>query len=279
MFPLAIVQQNTVRMVTRFGRFKRRLNPGLHVIIPFVDRMTDPISLKENTRQFDRQNAITKDGLTVSMALTLYTRVIDPVKYAFAVEDPPKAVAGIAQSLLRCEIGKLTLDEVLQQRQQLNQKLSDEMQTYGERWGVTCSRYEITKVDLDPSFGHFMNLEAESERERRKKRLEAQQIETTTMNEAQRKRVIVVNLRAVEAKKIYFHLTAWAVRVGVLRGFVEGSEGNWAILESKLKADLVNCYGQLATGDKQVFLRHDVTKVSKALDGLLDHKSANKRPK
>lgn len=268
MFPIKMVQQNTCLLITRFGRYTRRLDAGLHFTVPFLDFATPPISLKEDTKNFDNQKAITRDGLSVTLACTLYTRVVDPIKYHFAVDSATRAVEGIAQSLLRCEIGKLSLDQVLQQRQQLNEKLSEEMQHYADRWGITCSRYEITHVDVQHAFGAFMNLEAESERERRKKQLEAQQIEETTMNVAQQNRVAYVNLKMVEAKRVYFQLAAWAARVTVLRNFAELSPTSWAVMESKLKSDLNRCYAKLGGEHKQVILRQDILQVGRALDVL-----------
>ncbi len=268
LFPLMIVEQNTVRLLSRFGRFRRTLQPGLQFCIPIIDQVTPPVSLKEYTRDFHEQIAITKDGLRIILDCTLYGKVVDPFQYTFGVNNAPKAVEGIAKSLLRCEIGKLSLDEVLQQRQQLNQKLSDEMQTYADRWGMTCSRYEITRVDLESAFQEYMSLEAESERERRKRRLEAQQIEQTMMNDAQRQRVTQINERTVEGKRVYFHMSVWAARIGLLRGFVDAAPQNWGILEAKLKADLIKCYGQLAKEDQQVFMRRDVTQVGQVLNSL-----------
>lgn len=267
--PIKMVEQNTCRLVTRFGRYVRRMDPGLNLMVPLIDVATPAISLKEDTKNFDNQKAITRDGLSVTLACTLYTRVVDPVKYHFAVDSATRAVEGIAQSLLRCEIGKLSLDQVLQQRQQLNETLSQEMTQYADRWGITCPRYEITHVDVQQAFSAFMNLEAESERERRRKQLEAQQIEATTLNAAQQNRVALVSQKTVEAKRVYFQLTAWAARVTVLRNFAELSPACWAILESKLKTDLNRCYAKLAGGNKQIFLRQDLLQAGRAL-GVLD---------
>lgn len=263
-------------MVTRWGRYHRELTPGLHFYIPFVERLTREVSLKEKTRSFPHQKAITKDGLQIFLECTLYDRIINPYQYCFGVDEPDKALEAMAMSLIRCEIGKLTLDEVLQKRQHLNQKLSEEMRGYADRWGIICSRYEITKIDVDPTFDSVMSFEAESERERRKIRLEAQQFEETRMNEAQRKRVTMINERTVEGKQAFFDLTVWASRIKLLRVFADSAPGNWEILEAKLKAELVKCYGQLAKEDQQVFMRHDVAQVGRVLGSLFPPESPRK---
>lgn len=256
-----IVTPNTCKFIERFGRFHRRLDPGLHMLIPIYENVTQEISLKEFTKHLTGQEVITKDNINLEIDGILYCKVLDPLKTNYDVTDPEKAIEIMAQSLLRCEIGKISLDSVLHDRQKLNDKLLEEIKHYSDRWGMTCFRYEITNINIESAFSKFMNFEAESERFKRKLMLNANSIELTTHNNAQKERMVILNKKKADAKSIYYVLSAWTNRIKMLREIMEGKNGNIDLLEMKLKNDLVQSYEELGKGDKNVFLRKDISNM------------------
>ena len=257
-----IVTPNTCKFVERFGRYHRRLDPGLNFLIPVYENASHTISLKEFTKKITKQEVITKDNINVEIEGVLYCKILDPFKATYNIEQPEKAIEVIAQSLLRCEIGKITLDSVLHERQKLNTKLLEEIKNNAERWGIICYRYEITNIHIDPEFLKYMNYEAESEREKRKLMLQATSYEITVMNQAEQKRMEILNKKKAEARSIYFLISSWINRVKVLKDILEKKESNVDILEMKLKNDLVKTYEELGLGDKNIFVRKDISNMN-----------------
>ena len=107
------VPQQTAWIVERMGKFSRILQPGLAILVPVIDRIAYVKSLKENAMEIPSQSAITADNVTLGIDGVLYTRVMDPYKASYGVEDADYAISQLAQTTMRSEIGQLTLDHVL----------------------------------------------------------------------------------------------------------------------------------------------------------------------
>jgi regulator of protease activity HflC (stomatin/prohibitin superfamily) len=179
---LAVLTAASVRVVTqfergvvlRFGRLHGEpRGPGLTMISPFADRMTK-VNLQIVTLPVPAQEGITRDNVTVKVDAVLYYRVYDPVRVVVDVQNYQAAIEQVAQSSLRSIIGKSELDDLLSNRERLNQGLELMLDNPAVDWGVTIDRVEIKDVALPESMKRSMSRQAEAERERRSRVITAE---------------------------------------------------------------------------------------------------------
>ncbi|CAJ0846766.1 427_t:CDS:10, partial [Entrophospora sp. SA101] len=137
------VPQQEAWIVERFGKFDRLLEPGLAIVIPFLERIKYVKSLKEICLNIPAQSAITQDNVTLVLDGVLYFKIIDPYKASYGVEDAEYAIAQLAQTTMRAEIGQMTLDRTLAERAHLNANIVDAINSAADAWGIRCLRYEI----------------------------------------------------------------------------------------------------------------------------------------
>ena len=142
---IRIVPQQSAWLIERFGKFHTVLEPGLHFLIPFVDRISYVHSLKEIALPIPNQTAITKDNVTIQIDGVLYVKVVNPKDASYGVEDPLYAVTQLAQTTMRSELGKITLDKTFEERESLNQNIVEAINQAASAWGMSCLRYEIRK--------------------------------------------------------------------------------------------------------------------------------------
>ena len=183
-----IVPQGTVMVVERLGRFQRILEPGMNVLWPLVDSIRYVYTSKEQGIVIPQQSAITRDNVMVDIDGVLFLRIVDPCKASYNIDNPVFNVINLAQTTMRCEIGKLTLDNLFAERDQLNRNIVDVIQTEAQEWGVECKRYEIRDVSVSDIVRQSMDLQAEAERRKRKLVLESEGEMEATINRALGKR-------------------------------------------------------------------------------------------
>jgi regulator of protease activity HflC (stomatin/prohibitin superfamily) len=162
-----VVQQIERGVVFRLGRAQPELRrPGLTVLIPIVDRMKR-VNMQVVTMPVPGQDGITRDNVTVRVDAVVYFRVIDPLRAVVEVQDYKFAISQVAQTSLRSIIGKSELDDLLSNREQLNQGLEVMLDSPAASWGIEIDRVEIKDVALPESMKRSMSRQAEAERERR----------------------------------------------------------------------------------------------------------------
>jgi regulator of protease activity HflC (stomatin/prohibitin superfamily) len=162
-----VVKQYERALVFRFGRIRGEpRGPGLTGIVPFVDRLKK-INMQIVTMPIPAQEGITRDNVTVNVDAVVYFKVIDPVLAAVNVQNYPFAVSQVAQTSLRSVIGKSELDDLLSNRERLNQGLELMIDSPALDWGIHIDRVEIKDVALPESMKRSMSRQAEAERERR----------------------------------------------------------------------------------------------------------------
>jgi len=166
-FSARVVRQIERGVVFRLGRAQRDLrSPGLTMLVPVVDRMTK-VNVQVVTLPVPAQDGITRDNVTVKVDAVVYFRVIDPWRAAVVVQDYRFAILQVAQTSLRSIIGKSELDDLLANREKLNEGLEIMMDSPAAGWGVEIDRVEIKDVALPESMKRSMSRQAEAERERR----------------------------------------------------------------------------------------------------------------
>jgi regulator of protease activity HflC (stomatin/prohibitin superfamily) len=175
LLPMAIkiVKEWERGVILRLGRLVGAKGPGLFVIIPFVDRMIT-VDLRVVTMDVPPQDVITKDNVTVKVNAVVYFRVVDPEAAVVKVLDHIRATSLISQTTLRNVLGQHELDELLIQREKLNQVLQKIIDEQTDPWGVKVSIVEIKDVELPETMRRSMAAQAEAERERRAKIIHAE---------------------------------------------------------------------------------------------------------
>jgi regulator of protease activity HflC (stomatin/prohibitin superfamily) len=172
---IRMVQEYERAVIFRFGwLLKKTKGPGLFLVYPYgIDRLVK-IDLRVVTLDIPRQDCITRDNVTVGVNAVAYFQIIDPQRAVVAVSDYRNATFQIAQTSLRSVIGQVELDELLSQREQVNQHLQHIIDAETEPWGVKVSVVEIKDVELPPQMQRAMARQAEAEREKRAKIIHAE---------------------------------------------------------------------------------------------------------
>jgi regulator of protease activity HflC (stomatin/prohibitin superfamily) len=170
---IKIVQEYERGVIFRLGRLVGAKGPGLFLIVPIVDRMVK-VDLRVVTLDVPAQEVITRDNVTVKVNAVAYFRVVDPSRAIVAVEDFRRATYQISQTSLRSVLGQSELDELLTHRDAINQKLQQIIDEQTEPWGVKVSIVEVKDVELPENMKRAMAIQAQAERERRAKIINAE---------------------------------------------------------------------------------------------------------
>jgi regulator of protease activity HflC (stomatin/prohibitin superfamily) len=160
-------------VIFRLGRVIQAKGPGLIILIPIVDRMVK-VSMRIVAMDVDPQDVISRDNVSVKVNAVIYFRVIDPIKAIVEVESYNYAMAQLAQTTLRSVCGQAELDELLSDREKINNQLQEILDTHTEPWGIKVSTVELKHIDLPQEMQRAMAKQAEAERERRAKVINAE---------------------------------------------------------------------------------------------------------
>ena len=185
------------------GKYHRTLPPGLAILLPFLDRIAYVKSLKESAMEIPSQSAITADNVTLELDGVLYTRVDDAYKASYGVEDAEYAISQLAQTTMRSEIGRLTLDHVLRERAALNTNITEAINDAARAWGIVCLRYEIRDIHAPDGVVAAMHRQVTAERSKRAEILESEGQRQSAINIAEgRKQSVILASEALKSEQI-----------------------------------------------------------------------------
>lgn len=159
-------------VIFRLGRVIRAKGPGLIILIPVVDKMVK-VSMRLIAMDIDPQDVISRDNVSVKVNAVIYFRVIDPIKAIVEVEDYSYAMSQLAQTTLRSVCGQAELDELLSAREKINSQLQEILDLHTDPWGIKVATVELKHIDLPQDMQRSMAKQAEAERERRAKVINA----------------------------------------------------------------------------------------------------------
>ena len=164
---IKIVPQSDLYVIERLGKFNKELHGGFHLIIPIIDQVRAILTSREQLVDINKQSVITKDNVNISIDGIVFCKVDDAMEATYNVVDFKDAIANLAMTTLRSEIGAMVLDDTLSNRETLNVKLQNELGAAAANWGIKVTRVEIADISVPPSIEKAMNMQMEAEREKR----------------------------------------------------------------------------------------------------------------
>ena len=169
-----VIRQSTAVVVERLGKYSRTLQTGVRFIIPFIDRPSKPINLKEMVADFKPQPVITKDNVTMQIDTVVYFQITDPKLYTYGVDRPMSAIENLTATTLRNIVGELELDETLTSRDTVNSKMRQILDEATDPWGIKVNRVELKNILPPRDIQDAMEKQMRAERERREAILRAE---------------------------------------------------------------------------------------------------------
>ena len=248
---IRIVPQSKAFIVERLGAYIATWQVGIHVKIPFIDRIANRVSLKERVLDFKPQPVITKDNVTMMIDTVIYFQITDPKLYTYGVENPMNAIENLSATTLRNIIGELELDGTLTSRDVINTRMRSILDEATDPWGIKVNRVEVKNIIPPDSIQEAMEKQMRAERERR---------ESILIAEGQKQSAILV----AEGKKASLILEAEAEKEAAIKK-AEGEAQ--AILEvQKATADGLAMIKSVAADEAVIRLR-SLEALEKAANG------------
>lgn len=197
---IIIVPEAHAYIVEQFGAYRKTLEVGLHVKVPFIQRIAKKVTLKEQVLDYPPQNVITKDNVTMQIDTVVYFQIKEPKLYTYGVDNPMFAMETLTATTLRNVIGELELDETLTSRDNINSRMKEELDIATDPWGIRVTRVELKNIMPPRDIQDAMEKQMRAERERREKILQAEGEKKSSILQAEGEKESAI-LRA-DAKKI-----------------------------------------------------------------------------
>ena len=213
---ILIVPMREAVVVERLGKFRVVCPPGLHFLLPFFDRVAYTHEIREQVIDIPPQTCISKDNIQIDVDGLVYIKVVDPQKASYGIENYVRASINLAQTTMRSEVGKLTLGQTFSERDALNDKIVQEIDTASTAWGIKVLRYEI--MNIQPS-GHVVSTlekQMEAEREKRAEITLAQAEKESRINLSEGDRQHAINISEGEKQKRINEATGKAQKISLI---------------------------------------------------------------
>lgn len=261
---IRIVPQKVAYIIERLGKYNATLDAGLHILIPFIDKVSYRHTLKEQAIDVPSQICITRDNISVEVDGILYLQVIDPQKASYGINNYQFAAMQLAQTTMRSVIGKLELDRTFEERETINTMIVEAVDKASEPWGVKVTRYEIKNIVPPQSIKDAMEKQMRAEREKRAVIAESEGDKQAKINRAEgvkqemiatsegekQKRINEADGRAAEIERVA-SATANGLREIAL---AINEQGGINAVNLRIAEQYINEFGKLARTNNTIIL-------------------------
>lgn len=252
-FGFVVVPQQSAFVIEQLGQFHKVLDPGFHFLIPFVHKVAYVHSLKEMALPIPGQSAITLDNVHIQIDGVLYVKVTDPKKASYGVQNVLFALSQLAQTTMRSELGKISLDKTFADREQLNKNIVKSINEASEPWGIECMRYEIRDIAAPRGVQAAMELQAEAERKKRAEVLISEGERQTDVNIAEGRRQAAILEAEGAAQEILLRAEATGKGIRIIADAIGHGNGKDAV-SMRLAENYLQSFGNIAKESNTVVL-------------------------
>ncbi len=261
---IRIVQPYQKGVIERLGRYQRTVQPGLTLIIPFVDSI-QKVDMREQVVDVPPQEVITKDNVVVTVDAIVYFEATDPVKLVYNVADFYNAATKLAQTNLRNVIGELELDTALTSRDHINTRLREVLDEATDKWGVRVVRVEIKRIDPPADITQSMHQQMKAEREKRAAILESEGDRQSQILSAEGQAEAVKRVADAERYKLEVEATGQGNAITTVFNAIKDAEPD----DKLIAIQYLEALKVMADGDgSKIFLPYEATGVLGALGGV-----------
>ena len=267
-----IVPQQAAYIVENLGKYSRTLTAGFHLLIPFLDRVAYKHSLKEQAIDVEEQICITSDNVQVGVDGVLYLQVIDARNASYGIGDYMFAIAQLAQTTLRSEIGQIELDKTFEERSHINLRVVEELDKASDPWGVKVLRYEIKNINPPEDVVSAMEKQMRAEREKRATVLQSEGDRDAKINEAEgEKQRVIKESEAAKEQQINEAQGEAAAILAVAEATAEGlqkvaralnSDGGDKAMQLRVAEDYLERFGNLAKEGNTLIVPANLSDIS-----------------
>jgi len=279
---IKIVPQSRAYVIERLGKYNRTIEGGFHVIIPIVDSVAMAVTKQEQIIDIPQQSVITKDNVNINVDGLVFIQVENAKMAAYGVVDFKRAIANLATTSLRAEIGQLALDETLSSRDTLNRSILMALDDASQKWGIKTMRVELRDISVPMEIEEAMNLQMKAEREKRAIELTATANKEATIREAEGQRQkAFLEAEAIErmadASKYEQEKTAEGQAKGMAM-INESMAANPQAAEFLLAKDRVAAFAELARNESndKVIVPYETTELIGSLSILKEFLGSKK---
>ena len=259
---IRVVQQSKAAVIERLGAFRTVWGVGLHIKIPFLERVVKTVSLKEQVVDFAPQPVITKDNVTMQIDTVVYFQITDPKLYTYGVEHPMSAIENLTATTLRNIIGDLELDQSLTSRDHINTKMRAILDEATDPWGIKVNRVELKNIIPPREIQNAMEKQMKAERERREAILQAEGTKQSQILVAEGEKQSAI-LRADAEKQAAILQAEGARQARILAAEAEAE----AIMKvQQATADAIKLINEAAPGDGVIKIKA-LEAMEKVADG------------
>lgn len=272
----------------RLGKYKKTLKPGFHFLIPFVDRPAYSQEMREQVIDVPSQTCITQDNIEVAVDGLVYLKVMDSYKASYGISNYHAAAVNLAQTTMRSEIGKITLDDTFSEREMMNENIVREIDKAADPWGIKVLRYEIKNIRPSTEIVDTMEKQMEAEREKRAEitlseghrqariyESEGEQTSQVLVSEAERQRRI--NEAKGRAKEIELIATATANGIRRVAEAIQRPGGDIAV-KTKLVEQYINQFGKIIKNSNVSVLPTETANLKTFFEGVSKVSDHTKQP-
>ena len=271
---IRVVQQSKAYVVERLGAYKVTWGTGIHIKVPFIERVAKVISLKEQVADFPPQPVITKDNVTMQIDTVIYFQITDPKLYTYGIEHPMIAIENLSATTLRNIIGDLELDQCLTSRDLINGKMRNILDEATDPWGIKVNRVELKNILPPREIQSAMEKQMKAERERREAILRAEGEKRAAILEAEGEKESAI-LRA-DAKKQQQILEAEGEAEAILKVQTATAEGIRLIneacpSEAVLKIKALEAFAAAANGQAtKIIIPSEIQGIAGLAEGVVE---------